>query len=262
MCDKYYSRTYQKSTGDVTNQTQSSLLKAGPVTLYAQLAEILRRKIVAGVWAYGDPIPTLEELAEEYEVARVTARQAIQMLSAEGLLSSHRGRRTTVTYDAKTQPVFMSVGSVERDTPDFRLRVFSSEPGMPAREDLFFGRLSDAYWLISKADMDAGSTYSVSQNFIARKLFDRFPEGAIERIKVARLVSEYGRDMVSVWKEKVTVGMSDEDESRLLGCALLTPVARITRICADVEGTVLYVGKLTYLGSRYETQRDITHLMK
>lgn len=244
------------------NSSQPAVLKSGPVTLYAQLADIFRRKIVAGEWAQNEPIPTLEELAKQYDVARVTARQAIQMLSAEGLLSSHRGRRTTVTYELKNQPVFLSVGSVERDTPDFKLRIYSSQPGLPDRVDAFFGKLAGDYQHIHKIDMDAGAAYSVSHNFIAQSLYQRFPEGAEQRIKVARLVSDYGRDVVAIWKEKVTVGMSDEEESLLLGCALHSPVARITRICTDVEGKILYLGKLCYLGSRYETQRDITHLLK
>lgn len=240
----------------------STVLKSGPVTLYAQLAEILRRKIVAGVWAYGDAIPTLEELAAEYDVARVTARQAIQMLSAEGLLSSHRGRRTTVIYQAKSQPVFLSVGSVERDTPDFKLRIIASEPGNPERDDAFFGKLTGEYWHIYKTDNDSGAAYSVSHNYLARRLYDRLPENAEETIKVARLVSDYGRDLAAIWKEKVTVGLSDEEQSDRLGCALHSPVANITRICTDVEGNIIYLGNLCYLGSRYETQRDITHLLK
>ena len=45
----------------------------------------------------GDKIATLEELEREFNVARVTVRQAIELLQSEGLLKSHQGRGTFVT---------------------------------------------------------------------------------------------------------------------------------------------------------------------
>ncbi|MEC7257292.1 MAG: UTRA domain-containing protein, partial [Pseudomonadota bacterium] len=128
-------------------------------------------------------------------------------------------------------------------------------------DDAFFGKLSGEYWHIYKTDNDSGSAYSVSHNYIARRLYDRLPEDAEQTIKLARLVSDYGRDMAAIWKEKVTVNLSDEEQSERLGCALYSPVACITRICTDRDGNILYLGNLCYLGSRYETRRDITHLL-
>ena len=51
-------------------------LKHGSVTLYAQLANVLRDRIYSGVWAEGQPIPTLDQLSDEFEtwcaICRVT----------------------------------------------------------------------------------------------------------------------------------------------------------------------------------------------
>ena len=46
--------------------------------LYVQLADLFRQRILKGVWKQGDRLPSLEELAAEFEVARVTVRQAIE----------------------------------------------------------------------------------------------------------------------------------------------------------------------------------------
>ncbi len=56
-----------------------------------QLASILREKIRSGEWPSGHELPSLDELSEQYGVARVTARQATQVLMGEGLVSSARG---------------------------------------------------------------------------------------------------------------------------------------------------------------------------
>src|SRR5262245_35758066 len=67
------------------------------VPRYLQVASVLRRRIRDGRWAVGDKIATLEELEREFDVARVTVRQAIELLQSEGLLKSHQGRGTFVT---------------------------------------------------------------------------------------------------------------------------------------------------------------------
>ena len=50
------------------------------VPRYLQVASALRRRIRDAHWAVGDKIATLEELEHEFGVARVTVRQAIDLL--------------------------------------------------------------------------------------------------------------------------------------------------------------------------------------
>ena len=64
---------------------------------YAQLADLLRQRIARGVWPPGTQLPSLEALMQEFDVARVTVRQAIDLLAREGLVSPQRGRGTFVT---------------------------------------------------------------------------------------------------------------------------------------------------------------------
>ena len=69
----------------------------GPLPRYAQLADLLRGRIERGVWGPGTRLPSLEQLIEEFSLARVTVRQAIDMLHREGLVSPQQGRGTFVT---------------------------------------------------------------------------------------------------------------------------------------------------------------------
>ena len=54
------------------------------VPLYVQVASVMRQRVETGRWQEGDKISTIEELEREFGVARVTIRQAIEMLSSEG----------------------------------------------------------------------------------------------------------------------------------------------------------------------------------
>ena len=77
----------------------SKLLKAydrSRVPLYIQVASVMRRRIEAKQWRPGEKISTLVELEQEFQVARVTVRQAIDILREEGLLHSQQGRGTFV----------------------------------------------------------------------------------------------------------------------------------------------------------------------
>src|SRR3954468_9788245 len=66
------------------------------VPLYIQVASALRRRIETGHWQVGQQIATLEELEREFEVARVTVRQAVELLQDEGLVRRQQGRGTFV----------------------------------------------------------------------------------------------------------------------------------------------------------------------
>src|SRR5690625_844333 len=62
--------------------------------LYLQLATEFRRCLESGAWPVGEKIPTLEALMQTYQVSRMTLRNALGVLEAEGLISRGRGKGT------------------------------------------------------------------------------------------------------------------------------------------------------------------------
>lgn len=66
------------------------------IPLYYQLENVLREKITSGAYSGGDRLPTEIELIEEYNVSRITVRQALQALSDDGLIDRKQGRGTYV----------------------------------------------------------------------------------------------------------------------------------------------------------------------
>jgi GntR family transcriptional regulator, galactonate operon transcriptional repressor len=61
-----------------------------------QLVEVLGRGIVNGELQPGDILPSEGELLERYNVSRTVLREALQVLSAKGLVDSKQRRGTTV----------------------------------------------------------------------------------------------------------------------------------------------------------------------
>jgi DNA-binding GntR family transcriptional regulator len=63
---------------------------------YRRIADDLRQRIRSGDLAPGDLLPTQVDLAEQYGVARMTARQALAELANEGLIFAQQGKGTIV----------------------------------------------------------------------------------------------------------------------------------------------------------------------
>ena len=64
--------------------------------LYVQLTEYLQYQIRSGAYGSGYKLPSERELAEQFNVSRMTARQALQQLVQNGLAYSQVGKGTFV----------------------------------------------------------------------------------------------------------------------------------------------------------------------
>ncbi|MBB4935288.1 DNA-binding GntR family transcriptional regulator [Lipingzhangella halophila] len=64
--------------------------------LYVQLADIVAAKIKSGELQPDRPIPAETRLAEEYGIARLTARRAVRELRDRGLVVTVPGKGTFV----------------------------------------------------------------------------------------------------------------------------------------------------------------------
>lgn len=67
------------------------------VPLYQQIADIVKRKIVSGEYKPGDRLPSIREMALEYEVTPNTIQHALQALEQEQLIFTERTNGKYVT---------------------------------------------------------------------------------------------------------------------------------------------------------------------
>lgn len=64
--------------------------------LYCKLADIIEEKIDSGVWKKGMMIPSERELCKQYDMSRITVRNAIDGLVRQGKLEKVQGKGTFV----------------------------------------------------------------------------------------------------------------------------------------------------------------------
>jgi DNA-binding transcriptional regulator YhcF (GntR family) len=67
--------------------------------IYLQIADVIRRRILAGEWKQGERISPVRELSLEMGVNPNTAQRAVVQLETEGLLRAERTSGRYVTTD-------------------------------------------------------------------------------------------------------------------------------------------------------------------
>jgi GntR family transcriptional regulator len=113
--------------------------KSSPVPLYRQIKNQVREAVDSGEWAAGRRLPSERELFTALGVSRITVRQALSELVAEGYLTSAPGRGFFVAARAQAQELdalvshttAMREGGVE---PSSRVLACEVQPASPAVE--------------------------------------------------------------------------------------------------------------------------------
>jgi GntR family transcriptional repressor for pyruvate dehydrogenase complex len=65
--------------------------------LYEQVAAQIEQMIIDGTIAVGEPLPPEKELIEQFQVGRITIREALLSLQQKGMIRISNGERTRVT---------------------------------------------------------------------------------------------------------------------------------------------------------------------
>ncbi len=67
------------------------------IPLYHQLAEVIKKQIISGVYHPGDLLPSESKLVEDFGVSRTTVRLAMDSIKEMGLVLREQGKGTFVT---------------------------------------------------------------------------------------------------------------------------------------------------------------------
>lgn len=69
--------------------------------IFLQLADVIKSRIIDGSLKPDDKIPSVRELAAEYEVNNNTVMRSVELLSGEGIIYQKRGMGYFVSLDAE-----------------------------------------------------------------------------------------------------------------------------------------------------------------
>jgi GntR family transcriptional regulator len=229
--------------------------KSADTPAFKQIAQGIREAVSSGRLNPGDKVPSESQLMEHFAVARMTVRQALSDLRAEGLLRSEHGRGVFV----RDRPVVRRIAS-DRFARRHRAEgqaAFLAEAegvGIPSVDEIEVGSeiasadVRDALGLAARSKvvarrrrylMDA-QPVELAQSYVPQSIAngtkiaeqDTGPGGIYARLE------ELGHELAE-FSEEVAARMPTPEERRRLRLPTGTPVLTVRRIAFDRNGTAV-----------------------
>ena len=222
-----------------------------PIPRYVQLAEVLRQRIARGHWREGDKLPSLEELVAEFDVARVTVRQAVDVLARDGLLSPERGRGTFVRQAKAperrlhTVTTMGELAELYRDSKPELLNLAEATAAPQLLEGE--GKPAPKYFYMRRVHALDGVPYCVISIYLDDRIFRREPKRVRKELVIPLLMSMRGVKIARA-RQVLTLGTADVDEAAHLHVPVNSPVGRVRRVFNAPDETVMYLAEVTYRG--------------
>ena len=240
--------------------TTHRLFRESPVPRYAQLADVLRQRIARGIWTQGQKVPSLEELVREFDVARVTVRQAIDLLARDGLLSPQQGRGTFVTGQPaqdrwlRLETSLRALADVYRDDKP-KLTLIEEAAAAPALQPKD-GRPAKRYHFMRRVHSRNGQAYCVISIYLDQAVFRMAPR-RFRRETVVPVLLELPKVKIAHARQTLAISSADVEVAGHLDIAVNAPVAEVRRVCTAPDGTVIYLGEVTYRGDYIHFEMDL-----
>lgn len=220
----------------------------------------MRSRIQSGQWRPGQKISTLEELEREFEVARVTVRQAVEVLNEEGLLEARQGRGTFVseiTQDRHWLRLATSWNSLVHMLEDNVPQAITVDKNCPLpqleEED---GRAAPKYVRLCSVQYRDDEPYSVVKLHLARHIFDM---DAKRFLSAAALPTIAAMDGVALGEahQTLVVGSADPEVADLMKIPLGASTMECRCVVIDDSGVAIYVADIVYRSDCIKLEIDL-----
>jgi GntR family transcriptional regulator len=237
-------------------------LNQSAVARYLQLGTLFRRRVETGQWPIGEQIPTVDELAQECGVAKLTIRQALGLLEEEGLIDRFRAKGTFV----KARPARELWCEVHTDLSGMlmaregaTIEVLSErkQSALPALQ-LQAGTPAASYRALRRRHSREEQPFLLADLYIDERLTPKIAKAAYTSKTALRLIMDIPGLKIASVRQTLTIGTADLETSLLLKVPLNAPVAYIQRVAIDDLGSVALLTTGIYRGDvvRLEMHTD------
>lgn len=222
-----------------------------PQSLHARLRDALRGTILEGKLRPGDKLPSESELTAAHGVSRITVRQALGALQAEGLIVKLHGKGAFVSQPRAAQQLDRLQGLQEALGPgphalsSKRLRWHAVKATAAVARQLKLATGEAVYHLQTLRYLDR-QPLSVNNSYLLRSLGER-----LHRVDFAQ------RDLIDVFEHEgglqigeaqldIGAGVAGAQDAKLLQVPVGSPVLEVVRLLHDVGGEPVHVENALY----------------
>lgn len=232
------------------------MFKDQAVPLYYQLETLLRKKILAGELEPGATLPILDSLAKEYEVSRITVRQALSALERDGLIVRKRGKGTFVSENPASLKLPKLTGSVDdliargmeiqTKVLDFR---WIDAPGNVA--DCLGLPKRTSVLRIERLRFVKGSPLSYIVNYLPRDIGQRIQRDDLLVKPLLKILNDDLGIKLAKANQKIEADIADTYVAPLLDVRVGDPLLKIERTAFDQNQRVVEWVSIWYRADRY-----------
>ena len=229
---------------------------------YSVVATTIAEQIRSGALTPGDRLPSERDLAERFEVSRVTGRRAITELTEAGLVEAHQGRGTfvrdsLVTDQANALMSFTELGRERGLVPSARVlhratrastlveaQDFGIGPGAALLELRRVRLLDDLPVSVDRSLVPAGLVPSANEvDFTSASLYAVLESHGHGPRRTEYIVGAIAADAASAALLEVPEG---------------SPLLATHTKAFDAQGRLVEVGDMVYRGDRYQFHASLT----
>ena len=234
--------------------------------LYIQIKELLHSQIQSGQFAVGDRLPSERELSETYNVSRMTARQALQMLEQDGLTQRQVGKgsyvaRPQIDQDLRELTSFTQDMSARGLRPQNRVLLAALQPADSEVADHLQARTGEPAVVLQRVRLADGKPIALE----TAHLVHRTCPGILAAHDFARaslyqvLKEHYGLHLV--WATQIIgARMPDRFERDALDLPKRVPVLSLLRVTYDETDRPIEFVRSCYNSERYQLRTTLRDL--
>lgn len=212
-----------------------------PVTLYSRIRDELRERIRSGAWQPLDRVPSESELTRRYGVSRITVRQALSELVAEGLIFKRAGKGSFVAQPMPFQDLNRLQGlaeAMEGRGHETRNRVLAAEaqaaaPRIAERLGLAVGAPVTYIERVRRLD---GRPLSVDHTWLPARLGAQVLRADLETRDIFLILEQDCATPLGSADLAIDAVAADATAARRLEVAEGAPLLRIERLTHDATG--------------------------
>lgn len=242
--------------------TKGQLARDAATPLYHQIYLALRDEITRGDRPFGSSVPTEMELAENYEVSRITARRALDELATDGFVARRRRIGTQVIFrlankqiEANIDQAVESLIAFGQNTAVKVLEVTTGPVG---------GAIAQKLGLVEGEAAIRAVRLRSSSNGPLGLIVSYMRAGLGVSVTTKRLTEQ---PILSLMREAgVTIGgavqtiealVADLDMAEQLQCEPRAAILHVERQVEDASGVTVLVTNAYYRADRYRITLDM-----
>jgi GntR family transcriptional regulator, N-acetylglucosamine utilization regulator len=204
------------------------LEKDSPIPLYIQFKEVILTKMESGEWQPKHKLPSERMLCDQYDISRITVREAIKELVRDGLIESVAGKGSFVQYkpaaEYKPSTSFTVATQMQNQIPSSHLinqEIIYAASGLVRELEI---SLNTKVLMIHRVRLSDGEPRVIQKAFIPLLQCAALVEHNFEKESLYQVLESECQLTPAKVKSSFEARLADEAEAKTLNLASPTAV--------------------------------------